>query len=95
MPDSSSSAITTCISLVTAKQGSKIKFSPDLLLPTISGIEVLDAIRNDPDIHRPTRIVPMTGHSNPLPGQLFEDVGIDRVLNKPFKLEQLKTALFN
>jgi hypothetical protein len=37
----------------------------------------------------------MAGHSNPLPGQLFEDVGIDRVLNKPFKLEQLKTALFD
>ncbi len=74
-------------------------FSPDLLLvdlvlPSASGMEVLDAIRNDPDIHRPTRIVLMTGHSDPLPGQHFEDVGIDRILNKPFKLEQLKTALF-
>ena len=83
-----------------SKTGIENKISPDLLLaylvlPTINGIEVLDAIRNDPDIHRPSRIVPMTGHSNPLLGQLFEDVGIDRVLNKPFKLEQLKTALFD
>lgn len=76
------------------------KLSPDLLLvdlvlPSASGMEVLDAIRNDPEINRPSRVVLMTGHADPVPGRHYEDFGIDRILAKPFKLEQLKTALFD
>ncbi len=76
------------------------KLSPDLLLvdlvlPSASGMEVLDAIRNDPGIKRPARVVLMTGHANPVAGRHYDDFGIDRVLTKPFKLEQLKNALFD
>ena len=76
------------------------KLSPDLLLvdlvlPAASGIEVLDAIRNDPAIHRPERVVLMTGLSDPMQGQHLDEIGIDRILTKPFRLEQLKSALFD
>ncbi len=67
----------------------------DLVLPSASGMDVLEAIRKDPDIHRPDRVVLMTGHANPVRDELFGDIGIDSVLLKPFKLEQLKSALFN
>ncbi len=76
------------------------EFSPDLVLvdlvlPSASGMEVLEAIRKDPDISRPERVVLMTGHANPVRDEHFGDIGIDRVLSKPFKLEQLKNALFD
>lgn len=67
----------------------------DLVLPSASGMEVLEAIRKDPEINRPDRVVLMTGHANPVKDELLGDIGIDRVLPKPFKLEQLKTALFD
>ncbi|MBN4064548.1 response regulator [Dehalococcoides mccartyi] len=75
-------------------------FSPDLVLvdlvlPHGSGMDVLEAIRKDPEILRPRRVVLMTGHTNPVKTEHFEDVGIDRILPKPFKLEQLKIALFD
>ena len=66
----------------------------DLVLPSVSGIEVLEAIRNDAAIKQPARIVLMTGHSDPIPGNHYADFGIDRILPKPFKLDQLKDALF-
>ena len=76
------------------------EFSPnlvlvDLVLPTASGMEVLAAIRKDPKIKRPDRVVLMTGHSNPVDEDQLGEIGIDRVLPKPFKLEQLKSALFD
>ncbi len=67
----------------------------DLVLPSASGMEVLEAIRRDPEIIRPDRVVLMTGHANPVKDELMGDIGIDRVLPKPFKLEQLKMALFD
>ena len=76
------------------------EFSPqvvlvDLVLPAASGMHVLEAIRKDPDIGRPDRVVLMTGHANPVPVQHHGDLGIDKVLPKPFKLEHLKSALFD
>ncbi len=67
----------------------------DLVLPSASGMDILDAIRNDPGIDRPERVVLMTGLTDPMSNQHYDDVGIDRVLAKPFKLEQLKSALFD
>jgi len=66
----------------------------DLVLPQASGMDVLEAIRKDPEIGRPNSVVLMTGHSNPVPENHHVDLGIDKVLPKPFKLEQLKSALF-
>ena len=65
------------------------------VLPTASGTDVLEAIRKDPEIGRPDHVVLMTGHANPVPVQHHANSGIDIVLPKPFKLEQLKSALFN
>ena len=67
----------------------------DLVLPSASGIDVLEAIRKDPEIKRPKRVVLMTGHANPVKAELMTDIGIDKILSKPFKLEQLKMALFD
>lgn len=67
----------------------------DLVLPSATGMEVLEAIRKDPDIDRPDRVVLMTGHANPIADDQLETVGIDRILPKPFKLEQLRSALFD
>lgn len=67
----------------------------DLVLPSVSGMDVLEAIRKDPEISRPERVVLMTGHANPIDDEHLADIGIDRILPKPFKLEQLKTALFD
>lgn len=55
----------------------------DLVLPSASGIDVLEAIRKDPDIKRPDHVVLMT------------DIGIDKILPKPFNIDQLKTTLFD
>ena len=66
----------------------------DLVLPSASGMEVLEAIRNDPEIKRPDRVVLMTGHVNPIADDQLSDIGIDQILPKPFKLDQLKSALF-
>ena len=76
------------------------EFSPnlvlvDLVLPAASGMEVLAAIRKDPKINRPDRVVLMTGHANPVDDDQLGEIGIDRILPKPFKLEQLKSALFD
>lgn len=67
----------------------------DLVLPAIGGMEILSAIRKDPEIRRPKRVVLMTGHANPFDVEHLDDVGVDKVLSKPFKLEQLKSALFD
>ena len=56
---------------------------------------MLEAIRKDPEIGRPDRVVLMTGHANPVPVQHHANSGIDIVLPKSFKLEQLKSALFH
>ena len=66
----------------------------DLVLPNANGMEVLEAIRNNPEISKPQRVVLMTGHTNPVEESHFGDLGIDRILSKPFKLDQLKSALF-
>jgi len=58
-------------------------------------MDVLEAIRKDPKNGRPDRVVLMTGHANPVPVQHHADSEIYKVLPKPFKLEQLKSALFN
>ena len=76
------------------------EFSPQLVLvervlPAASGMDVLEAIRKDPEIGRPDRVALMVGHANPVPVQHHADSGIDKVLPKPFKLEQLKSALFD
>ncbi|NQW19829.1 MAG: response regulator [Chloroflexi bacterium] len=75
-------------------------FSPnlllvDLVLPSASGMDVLEAIQKDREITRPSRVVLMTGHSDPVKEEHFSDIGIDKILPKPFKLEQLKNALFD
>lgn len=75
------------------------KFEPDLVLvdlvlPNANGMEVLEAIRKDPEISKPQRVVLMTGLANPVEESHHGDLGIDRVLSKPFKLDQLRSALF-
>jgi CheY-like chemotaxis protein len=61
------------------------KFEPDLVLvdlvlPNANGMEVLEAIRKDPEISKPQRVVLMTGLANPVEESHYGDLGIDRVL---------------
>jgi CheY-like chemotaxis protein len=67
----------------------------DLVLPSASGIDVLEAIRKDPDIKRPDHVILMTAHTNPLKDELMTDIGIHKILPKPFIIDQLKTTLFD
>ena len=67
----------------------------DLVLPSARGIDVLEAIRKYPDIKRPDHVVLMTAHTNPLKDELMTDIGIDKILPKPFNIDQVKTTLFD
>ncbi len=77
---------------------SMISFSPDLVLidlvlPSASGIDVLEAIRNNREIKRPKLVVLMTGHPNPVKVKLMTDIGIDKILPKLFTLDDLERVL--
>ncbi len=65
----------------------------DLVMPVADGMEFLRRMRADPDLSRPRRVVLMTAMENPVPESNLEDLGIDLVLAKPFRLNELAQAL--
>lgn len=65
----------------------------DLVMPVADGMEFLRRMRADPDLSRPGRVVLMTAMENPVPESNLEDLGIDLVLAKPFRLNELAQAL--
>ncbi|MEX0762531.1 MAG: response regulator [Dehalococcoidia bacterium] len=65
----------------------------DLLLPGLDGIEVLSALRALGEATRPSRVVLMTAHANPVPEGSIQDLGADALLAKPFRLADLARAI--
>ncbi|MDD2046694.1 ATP-binding protein [Pseudomonas putida] len=65
----------------------------DVHLPGISGVELCRQIRNSPGSNRHTRILALTASVQPALVQSFLEAGMEGVLAKPLKLENLRQAL--
>ncbi len=65
----------------------------DLVMPVTDGMEFLRMMKSDPDVERPAKVVLMTALDNPVPGGNLEDIGLDLVLAKPFRLHELAAAV--
>jgi CheY-like chemotaxis protein len=65
----------------------------DLVMPGMDGMEFLRLIRNRKSGHMPRRVILMTAHNNPIPGGNLKDIGLDAVLSKPFRLNDLAAVI--
>jgi|TARA_B110000196_G_scaffold301082_1_gene294945 DNA-binding response OmpR family regulator len=65
----------------------------DLVLPSASGMDFLEASHMDPAIKRPRRVVLMTGITNPVKEMRMTDIGIAKILAKPFTLNDPECVL--
>ena len=65
----------------------------DLVMPVTDGLEFLRKLRASPSAFRPGKIVLMTAHANPVPSGNLQDLGLDLVLSKPFRLNDLAAAV--
>lgn len=63
----------------------------DLKMEGIDGIEVLDRVRQ---LHPATRIIIITGYAQPETSEEAFRRGVFDFIPKPFRLEQLKEAIF-
>jgi CheY-like chemotaxis protein len=65
----------------------------DLVMPVTDGMEFLRKLRASPSGFRPGKVVLMTAHANPVPSGNLQDLGLDLVLSKPFRLNDLADAV--
>jgi CheY-like chemotaxis protein len=65
----------------------------DFLLPDIDGLQVAKVIRSTPGRYRPTKVVLMSAHANPVPSGKLSELGLDDLLPKPFRLNDLARAV--
>jgi CheY-like chemotaxis protein len=65
----------------------------DLVLPDIDGIQLLRTLKANPAAHHPDHVVLMTAYSDPFPPDKLHEFGVDALLEKPFHLHQLTSAL--
>ena len=65
----------------------------DLVMPVMDGMEFLREIRSDAAVSRPGKVILMTALENPVPEDNLGELGIDRVLSKPFRLTELADAV--
>lgn len=65
----------------------------DLVMPVTDGMEFLRMLRAGPSERRPGKVILMTAHSNPVPDDNMEALGLDQVLEKPFRLHELAAAV--
>lgn len=65
----------------------------DLVMPVSDGMEFLRWMRSDPDVVKPDKVVLMTALTNPVPEGNLEELGLDMVLAKPFRLNELAAAV--
>ena len=65
----------------------------DLVMPGMDGMEFLKFVRNREDGRMPGRVILMTAHENPVPSGNLKDIGLDAVLSKPFRLNDLAAVI--
>ncbi len=65
----------------------------DIGLPGISGVTVAEKFRGH-EQHKKTKIIAITAHSDAITNNLYCS-GIEKVLNKPLNMEDLKQIIFN
>lgn len=65
----------------------------DLVMPVMDGMEFLRQLREEPKERRPGKVILMTAHANPVPENNMEALGLDQVLEKPFRLHELAEAV--
>ena len=65
----------------------------DVHLPGISGVELCKLIRNNPGPNRNNRIFALTASVQPASMRGYLEAGMDGILAKPLKLENLRQAL--
>ena len=65
----------------------------DLVMPVTDGMEFLRMLRAEPGEARPGKVILMTAHSNPVPEDNMAALGLDQVLEKPFRLHELAEAV--
>ena len=65
----------------------------DLLMPGTDGFGVLQGIKDRPRNTRPKRVIVMSGIDDPVVERGIFQLGADRVLGKPYRLNDLRDAL--
>lgn len=65
----------------------------DLVMPVTDGMEFLRLMGTDPDTAKPGKVVLMTAMTNPVPQGSMKELGLDLILEKPFRLHQLADAV--
>lgn len=65
----------------------------DLVMPIMDGMEFLRWMASDPEVTRPGKVVLMTALTNPVPEGNMKELGLDMVLAKPFRLNELAAAV--
>jgi CheY-like chemotaxis protein len=65
----------------------------DLVMPVMDGMEFLRLLRAGPRERRPGKVILMTAHSKPVPEENMAALGLDQVLEKPFRLHELAEAV--
>lgn len=64
----------------------------DVMLPNVSGYEICDVLRRDPDLNG-TRVIIMTARGSSVQRDRALSVGADDFLTKPFSLDDLRSKL--
>jgi DNA-binding response OmpR family regulator len=65
----------------------------DLVMPVVDGMEFLRMTGKDSDIVRLGKVVLMTALANLVPEGSLKELGLDMVLAKPFRLNELAATV--
>lgn len=64
----------------------------DIMLPDISGYEIIEQVRSDPDLHD-VRVLMMTARGSVVERKRGLELGADGFIAKPFELAELRAEM--